>query len=96
MFKELEDRDVSILVNNVGCTFFGKFEAHQIKDCMSQVNVNINAQTYMTRFLLPKLLKRERSAIVDISSCLAVQDGNENLPVYTATKAYNRAFSQSI
>ena len=63
---------------------------------MSQINVNINAQTFMTRFMLPKLLKRQRSAIIDISSICALQDGNVNLPVYTATKAYNRAFSKSI
>jgi 17beta-estradiol 17-dehydrogenase / very-long-chain 3-oxoacyl-CoA reductase len=34
LFKELADRDVSILVNNVGCTFFGKLETHSVRDCL--------------------------------------------------------------
>ncbi len=50
----------------------------------------------MTHWLVPKMLKREkRSAIVNLSSVA----GEYPLPfisVYSATKAYNDFFSQSI
>jgi 17beta-estradiol 17-dehydrogenase / very-long-chain 3-oxoacyl-CoA reductase len=52
--------------------------------------------TLMTHWLVPKMLKREkRSAIVNLSSVA----GEYPLPfisVYSATKAYNDFFSQSI
>ncbi len=70
--QELEGKDVSILINNVGCAFYNKFENHSVWDCMQQINVNVNAQTYMTRFMLPRLLNREKSAIIDISSICAL------------------------
>lgn len=96
MFKELEDKDVSVLVNNVGCCFYGKMDSHSIWDIMRQINVNVNAQTYLTRFMLPRLLKRQRSAIMDISSVCGITNGDAMLPIYSATKAYNRSFSLSI
>lgn len=69
---QLKDMDVSVLVNNVGCAKFGAFDKHSIWDSMRQINVNVNSQTYMSMFLLPKLLAREsRSAIISVSSVAA-------------------------
>ena len=85
---------MSVLVNNVGCAFFGKFGEHSVWDAMRQINVNVNSQTFMTRFMLPRLLKRtSRSAILDVSSVCAQSEGCAMVPVYAATKAFNLALS---
>lgn len=85
---------MSVLVNNVGCAKFESLDKHSVWDSMRQINVNVNSQTYMSMFLLPKLLAREsRSAIISVSSVAAYSPGGM-VPVYCATKAYNMMLSE--
>ena len=92
--KELANVDLSILVNNVGCAKFATLDKHTIWDSMRQINVNINSQTYMSMFLLPKLLGRDsRSAMINISSVAAYSPGG-SLPIYCASKSYNWVLSE--
>lgn len=94
--ENLKDVDVSILVNNVGCAKYAALDKHTIWDSMRQVNVNVNSQTYMSMFLLPKLLAREsRSAMINVSSVAAYYPGGM-VPVYCATKSYNWTLSESM
>lgn len=93
---DLKDLDVSILVNNVGCAKFASLDMQSKEDSMRQVNVNVNSQTYMSMFMLPRLLKREsRSAVINVSSICHFKPTGM-LPVYSATKSYNFALSQSM
>jgi len=87
-------------VNNVGAGKAGNLDKHSIWDSMRQINTNINSQTYMSMFLLPRLLKGEsRSAIINVSSVVALPPTSKLagiIPVYSATKAYNLALSQAM
>lgn len=66
--------DVAILINNVGVIDFGTLGEREIWKINLMINVNINAQTYMSNLILPRLLKREnRSAIINIASRAAFQ-----------------------
>ena len=57
------------------------------------VNVNINAQTYMSIFMLPQMLARDkRSAVINLSSRHAFHPRGI-IPMYCATKRYNFALS---
>ena len=88
--------DVSILVNNVGCSKTGLLDRHSVWDTMRQVNVNVNSQTYMTYLMLPMLLERSsRSAIIHVSSRSA-EVPNRFIPIYCATKTYNLALGLSL
>ena len=61
--------DISILANNVGILHFGRLGDKDLDSINSMINVNVNAQTYMSMFVLPRLLKREkRSAVINLSS----------------------------
>ena len=58
------------------------------------LRVNINSQLFMSHYFIPKFLSRQkRSAIIDISSGVALSGAAMVVP-YGATKAYNRIFSQ--
>ena len=57
------------------------------------MNTNIKPYVYLTRALLPKLLKREnRSGVIFTSSIGAVLTA-PYLAVYAATKAFNNSFA---
>lgn len=59
------------------------------------INVNVGATTMMTRLLIGQMQKREKGAIVNVSSGSELQP----LPlmtVYAATKLYIRSFSDAL
>jgi 17beta-estradiol 17-dehydrogenase / very-long-chain 3-oxoacyl-CoA reductase len=65
--------DISVLVNNVGVAGGGYFHEVNFEDISRQIQVNVCAQTYVTRIILPKLLERcdkknLKCALIDLSS----------------------------
>ena len=56
-----DDLDVSILVNNVGVLHFGSLVDRDIASVAQMISVNVNAQTYMSMFLLPRFMARKES-----------------------------------
>lgn len=94
--EKLKYLDISVLVNNVGNAKFAKLHEQSIQDCLRQVSINVYAQTFMTNFLLPRLLERQnRSAIIDVSSVCVYQPMG-SLPMYCATKCFNLSLSKCI
>ncbi|MDP2434444.1 MAG: SDR family oxidoreductase [archaeon] len=90
-------REVSVLVNNVGInvdcpTYFLETPEAKIED---MVAVNITALNRMCHMLLPGMVKRRGGAIVNLSSFTA-RVPVPMLAVYSATKAYDDAFSLAL
>ena len=80
--------DISILVNNVGQIMYGKLGVHDSATHVANISVNINAVTYMSMYLLPRLLRRRRrSAVVNLTSKLAYL-GMGDFGPYGACKSY--------
>jgi 17beta-estradiol 17-dehydrogenase / very-long-chain 3-oxoacyl-CoA reductase len=89
--KQLIPLDVGILVNNVGVApeMPGYFKDTPEDLLWDIINVNIGAVTIMTRMIIPKMKKKRRGIIVNISS------GSDIHPVslmanYSSSKAYNK------
>ncbi len=60
-----------MLVNNVGLIMYGSLDKPSIADINTCVNINVNAITYMSMFLIPKMLARkERGAVINLTSKL--------------------------
>ena len=93
---ELKGLDVSILVNNVGISNIGVFHEIPSKRIANELIINIFPMTFLTHYLIPQFLKRERrSAVINLSS-VAGENPIPFISTYSATKAYNDFFSQSI
>ena len=96
LLKEVKDLDISLLVNNVGISHFDKFDECSLQQVTNLVIVNTLSQTVMLHEFLPRLNKRgSRSAVINLSSCLAVSPSNW-LPLYTATKAFSSYLTQGL
>lgn len=52
----VKELDISILVNNLGALIYGDLMRLDIASVNSHININVNAITYMTMALLPRLL----------------------------------------
>lgn len=68
--EALQDRDIGILVNNVGVFYpYPQYFTQVSEDTLWDiVNVNIAAATLMVHIVLPGMVERKKGAIVTISS----------------------------
>ncbi|WNG13389.1 SDR family oxidoreductase [Cystobacter fuscus] len=91
-----EFADVDVLVNNAGLGL-GLSPAHEasLDDWESMIDTNCKGLVYVTRALLPGMVKRNRGHVVNLGSVAATYPypgGN----VYGATKAFVHQFSQNL
>lgn len=91
---DADNRDIGILVNNVGIatTTMQRFHHFDDDDLRTIVNINILATVLFTRMIIPGMLKRRRGLIINLSSIF----GYLRIPhihLYPATKSFISAFS---
>ncbi len=90
------DRPLDILVNNAGMSGnFGPGEPLDLALTDQAIFLNLNAPMHLIGHLLPAMLTRPEAAIVNVTSGLAIAP-RAGGPVYCATKAGLRSFTQSL
>ncbi len=86
---------VDFLINNAGLGDHGDFASSDYHRVRAMLETNVTALTHLTHLLVPTLLRRQRSAILNVSS-VASFFPLPNLAVYAATKAYVTSFSEAL
>ncbi len=89
-------KNIELLVNNAGLAL-GLEPAHQadFNDWQTMINTNIVGLTYLTRQILPQMVKRNQGHIINLGSIAGTYPypgGN----VYGATKAFVEQFSLNL
>jgi uncharacterized protein len=94
IFDELDGGEVpvSILVNNAGFGFQGRFAEHELQRDRDLIQVNITALVELTRLFLPAMIARHQGRILNVASTAAFQPG-PFLAMYYASKAFVYSFS---
>ena len=93
--QAVRDLDISILVNNAGFGYSGRFDGQDPARLRQMVQLNCVAPVVLTGRLLPGMLQRGRGAVV-ITGSVA---GRQPLPlhgVYAATKAFDLFFGEAL
>jgi NAD(P)-dependent dehydrogenase (short-subunit alcohol dehydrogenase family)/enamine deaminase RidA (YjgF/YER057c/UK114 family) len=89
--------DVTVLVNNAGVQY-----SYDLADAATplalldaELDTNLVGPLYLTRRLLPQLLRAEQAEIVNMSSLLGLLP-KQSAPVYCASKAALHSFTQTL
>lgn len=89
----------SILINNAGVgmsvDLLADDHTHLMQQVSSQIQTNIQAPMLLSIAFLPLLKKHKESAIINITSGLAIVP-TKSTPIYCATKAALRAFTRAL
>jgi short-subunit dehydrogenase len=89
------DLEISVLVNNAGVGYAGRFDGQDVERLRAMVQLNCVAPVVLTGRLLPAMRERGRGAVIVVGSVA----GNQPLPlhgVYAATKAFDQLFGESL
>lgn len=86
---------VSHLVNNAGVGGYGEFVATNLDEELAMIDLNISSLVVLTKLFAKDMVKRREGRIMNVASILSF------LPfpyysVYSATKAFVLAFSETI
>ena len=87
---------VDVLFNAVGFVHHGTILECDEKDWDFSFNANIKSMYFMTKSILPKMIKQNKGSIINISSIASSLRGLPNRFVYGTTKAAIIGFTKSI
>jgi uncharacterized oxidoreductase len=94
--QALANRPLDILINNAGMSGnFGPDDPVDLALTDQAIFLNLNAPMHLIALMLPGLQARPEAAIVNVTSGLAIAP-RAGGPVYCATKAGLRSFTQSL
>ena len=94
-FLQSRSIEIDVLVNNAGLGVMGPFADADLREQLTQIQVNVVALTHLTRVLLTGMIRRRRGKILNVASTAAFQPG-PLMAVYYATKAYVLSFSEAL
>ena len=88
--------EVDVLFNAVGFVHHGTILDCDEKDWDFSFNVNIKSMYFMTKSILPKMIKKNKGNVINVSSIASSLKGLPNRFVYGTTKAAIIGFTKSI
>ena len=88
--------NIDILFNAVGFVHHGTILECEEEDWDFSFNTNIKSMYFMTKSILPKMVKQNKGSIINISSIASSLRGLPNRFVYGTTKAAIIGFTKSI
>ena len=86
---------IDILVNNAGIASFGSFLEMTAEDWQAIMQTNVMGMYYVTREVLPYLIKNKQGDIFNISSTAGI-NGNAGTSAYSASKFAVIGLSESL
>ncbi|NXO79185.1 HSDL1 protein, partial [Sitta europaea] len=95
--EALKDREIGILVNNVGIFYaYTDYFTNISEDMLwDMIHINIASATMMTHIVLPGMVKKRKGAIVNLSSAVCCHP-TPMYTVYGASKSYVDYFSRAL
>ncbi|KMQ50294.1 short-chain dehydrogenase [Chitinispirillum alkaliphilum] len=97
LYKQIKrDMDgIDVLVNNAGRMVLFDSVVEIPDTIENEIDLNFSAPVELIRLFLPQLLKAPESAIINVTSGLALWP-NKSAPVYCASKAALHSFTKSL
>ncbi|MET0245086.1 MAG: SDR family NAD(P)-dependent oxidoreductase [Flavitalea sp.] len=88
---------LNIIINNAGLMRLIDLRDRQpgLRDLTSEINTNLSGTIQMVHRFLPHLLRQRSAAIINVSSGIAFMPYS-SAPVYSASKAGVRAYTQAL
>ncbi|MDM1395693.1 SDR family NAD(P)-dependent oxidoreductase [Myroides odoratimimus] len=89
-------QDIDVLINNAGNAHgLATFQEASLEDLEAMIDINVKGIIYVTKAIVPLMIKRQYGHIVNLSS-IAGKESYQNGTIYCASKAAVEAFSKGL
>jgi short-subunit dehydrogenase len=95
IFESVQDKLVTVLVNNAALGVYGPFARNELKPQADIMQVNMTALVELTHLFVQPMLARRSGRILNVSSMAAFQPG-PTVNIYYASKAFVHSFSYAL
>ena len=97
LYKKVKDENlvVSHLVNNAGVGNYGKFTETPLEEELAMIQLNISSLVVLSKLFAKDMISRKSGRIMNIASLVAFLP-MPYFSVYSATKAFVKAFSETL
>lgn len=97
VYKAVQQRNylVTALVNNAGVGLYGNFIETSLEEELSMIELNISSLVALSKLFAKDMVSRKSGRIMNISSLVAFLP-MPYFSVYSATKAFVKAFSETL
>ena len=92
--KDIEKKDVDLLVNNAGCAYYGMHETVSVLHMQEMVRLNMEVPMILSHELI-RTLRKTSGTIINIASVTALHESTHGA-AYGATKAGLLHFSRTL
>ena len=96
LIEELSSYDVGIVINNAGFGDCGEFLSTSLEKEMRMIEVNIKAVHFITKKLLPEMVRKNSGGILNVASSAGLCPAGPYMATYYASKAYVASFTRAI
>lgn len=97
LYKKVKDENLLVthLVNNAGVGNYGNFTETPLEEELSMIQLNISSLVVLSKLFSQDMVSRKSGRIMNISSVVAFLP-MPYFSVYSATKAFVKAFSETL
>lgn len=97
LYKEVQEEKllVTALVNNAGVGNYGKFTETSLEEELNMIELNVSSLVALTKLFAKDMVSRKSGRIMNVASLVAFLP-MPYFSVYSATKAFVKAFSETL
>ncbi len=96
LIDQIQEYGINMLINNAGIQYcYPEAEYISFDKIDEEIMVNFNALTKLSTGIIPMLKSQSESAIINVSSGLAISP-KKSAPIYCATKAAVHAYTKAL
>lgn len=88
--------NISVLINNVGCITRANLTELSNEQINAMININVTSVTFITKIVVQFMKERQMKGLIIASGSVAGRMRYPGRSIYSATKAYLEAFSETI
>ena len=96
LIEKIRPYEIGILINNAGFGDCGAFTNTRLEKEMNMIEVNIKAVHFLTKKLLPGMLKNNSGYILNVASSAGLFPAGPYMAAYYATKSYVASLTRAI
>jgi short-subunit dehydrogenase len=95
LYKEVEDLELDVLINNAGFGLYGHFADTDWEIQETMLHLHVLTMTHLCKLILQKMIQRGSGRIMNVSSLAAFQPC-PTMSLYYASKGYMLYFSEAV